>query len=49
MRSSKRTISSWGYLREALIFPLYDPGNIGMQMRKIWGVRQTPNTTPERS
>jgi hypothetical protein len=26
------------FLREALVFPLYDAGNIGMQMRKIWGV-----------
>jgi len=26
------------YLREAVIFPLYDAGNIGMQRRKIWGV-----------
>jgi nitroalkane oxidase len=25
-------------LREAAVFPLYDAGNIGMQMRKIWGV-----------
>src|SRR5215472_13511511 len=23
------------YLREALVFPLYDAGNVGMQMRKI--------------
>jgi nitroalkane oxidase len=26
------------YLREAAVLPLYDAGNIGMQMRKIWGV-----------
>jgi alkylation response protein AidB-like acyl-CoA dehydrogenase len=26
------------YMRESLIFPLYDAGNIGMQMRMIWGV-----------
>lgn len=26
------------YLREAIIFPLYDAGNMGMQRRKIWGV-----------
>ena len=26
------------YLREAAVFPLYDAGNVGMQMRKIWGV-----------
>jgi nitroalkane oxidase len=25
------------FLREAAVFPLYDAGNIGMQMRKIWG------------
>lgn len=26
------------FFREAAVFPLYDAGNIGMQMRKIWGV-----------
>jgi len=26
------------YMRESMVFPLYDAGNIGMQMRKIWGV-----------
>ena len=26
------------FLREAAVFPLYDAGNIGMQMRRIWGV-----------
>ncbi|UNK40927.1 acyl-CoA/acyl-ACP dehydrogenase (plasmid) [Shinella sp. H4-D48] len=26
------------YLREAAVFPLYDAGNMGMQMRKIWTV-----------
>jgi len=26
------------FLREAAVFPLYDAGNIGMQMRKICGV-----------
>ena len=26
------------FLREAAVFPLYDAGSIGMQMRKIWGV-----------
>jgi hypothetical protein len=26
------------YMREALCFPIYDPGNIGMQRRKIHGV-----------
>jgi alkylation response protein AidB-like acyl-CoA dehydrogenase len=34
------------YLREALVFPLYDAGNIGMQMRKIWGVMADPNYDP---
>lgn len=34
------------YLREALVFPLYDAGNIGMQMRKIWGVMSDPNFDP---
>jgi hypothetical protein len=24
--------------KTAAVFPLYDAGNIGMQMRKIWGV-----------
>jgi len=31
------------FLREAAVFPLYDAGNIGMQMRKIWGVMQDPD------
>lgn len=26
------------FLREAAVLPLYDAGNIGMQMRKMWGV-----------
>jgi nitroalkane oxidase len=26
------------YLREAVVLPIYDAGNIGMQRRKIWGV-----------
>jgi hypothetical protein len=26
------------YMRESMVFPLYDAGNLGMQMRKIWGV-----------
>ena len=33
------------YLREAAVFPLYDAGNIGMQMRKIWGVMMDPTST----
>jgi hypothetical protein len=28
------------FLREAAVFPLYDAGNIGMQMRKIWGIQE---------
>ena len=31
------------YLSEAAVFPLYDAGNIGMQMRKIWGVMMDPD------
>lgn len=34
------------FLREALVFPLYDAGNIGMQMRKIWGVMLAPDFDP---
>ena len=34
------------FLREALVFPLYDAGNIGMQMRKIWGVMSDPDFDP---
>ncbi len=34
------------YLREAVVFPLYDAGNIGMQMRKIWGVMKDPGFDP---
>ncbi|MFA9462509.1 acyl-CoA dehydrogenase family protein [Thiohalorhabdus sp. Cl-TMA] len=26
------------HMRESLIFPLYDTGNMGMQRRKVWGV-----------
>src|SRR3981189_3006637 len=37
------------YLREALVFPLYDAGNIGMQMRKIWGVMADPGFDPRGS
>jgi len=29
------------YMREALCFPIYDAGNIGMQRRKIHGVMAT--------
>jgi alkylation response protein AidB-like acyl-CoA dehydrogenase len=34
------------FLREAAVFPLYDAGNIGMQMRKIWGVMLDPQFDP---
>lgn len=34
------------FLRESLVFPLYDAGNIGMQMRKIWGVMKDPEFDP---
>jgi alkylation response protein AidB-like acyl-CoA dehydrogenase len=34
------------FLREAAVFPLYDAGNIGMQMRKIWGVMLDDNFDP---
>ena len=34
------------FLREALVFPLYDAGNIGMQMRKIWGVMLAQDFDP---
>jgi hypothetical protein len=29
-------------LREAVVFPLYDAGNVGMQRRKVWGVMADP-------
>ena len=34
------------YLREASVFPLYDAGNIGMQMRKICAVMAEPDFDP---
>ena len=34
------------YLREASVFPLYDAGNMGMQMRKLWGVMSHPDFNP---
>jgi nitroalkane oxidase len=34
------------FLREAAVFPLYDAGNIGMQMRKIWGVMSDAQFDP---
>jgi hypothetical protein len=36
------------FLREALVFPLYDAGNIGMQMRKIGASWRIWSTTQER-
>lgn len=33
-------------LREAVIFPLYDAGNVGMQRRKVWGVLADPDFDP---
>ena len=38
VNSLDRTHPIEKYLREAAVFPLYDAGNIGIQMRKIWGV-----------
>ncbi|MGR6467678.1 acyl-CoA dehydrogenase family protein [Rhizobium sp. PAMB 3182] len=34
------------YLREAAVFPLYDAGNMGMQMRKIWTVMRHDDFAP---
>lgn len=34
------------YLREATVFPLYDAGNMGMQMRKLWTVMKHPEFDP---
>ena len=34
------------YLREASVFPLYDAGNVGMQMRKICAVMADPAFDP---
>ena len=34
------------YLREAAVFPLYDAGNMGMQMRKIWTVMRHDDFNP---
>ena len=33
-------------LRESVIFPLYDAGNIGMQRRKVWGVMADASFDP---
>lgn len=35
------------YYREAVVFPLYDAGNLGMQRRKAWGVMADPAFTPD--
>jgi alkylation response protein AidB-like acyl-CoA dehydrogenase len=37
------------FLREAVVFPLYDAGNLGMQMQKDSGVMFARNSTLERS
>ncbi|HIF09196.1 MAG TPA: acyl-CoA dehydrogenase [Sneathiellales bacterium] len=34
------------FMREALVFPIYDGGNMGMQRRKIWGVMADPDFNP---
>lgn len=31
------------YMRDSLVFPLYDAGNMGMQRRKLWGVMADPD------
>jgi nitroalkane oxidase len=35
------------FYREAVVFPLYDAGNLGMQRRKAWGVMADPEFTPD--
>jgi alkylation response protein AidB-like acyl-CoA dehydrogenase len=35
------------FYREALVFPLYDSGSLGMQRRKAWGVMADPAFTPD--
>ena len=34
------------FLPEAAVFPLGDAGNVGMQMRKIWGAMLDPEFDP---
>lgn len=34
------------HLRDMVVFPLYDAGNMGMQRRKIWGVMADPEFDP---
>ena len=34
------------YMRESMVFPLYDAGNLGMQVRKIWGVMKDDSFDP---
>jgi nitroalkane oxidase len=46
VNSLDRTHPVEKFLREAAVFPLYDAGNIGMQMRKIWGVMLDPEFDP---
>jgi alkylation response protein AidB-like acyl-CoA dehydrogenase len=33
--------------RDAIAFPLYDAGNVGMQRRRAWGVMADPGFTPD--
>lgn len=35
------------FMRDAIVLPLYDGGNIGMQRRKIWGVMADPDFAPK--
>ncbi len=33
--------------REAIVFPLYDAGNLAMQRRRAWGVMTDPAFSPD--
>ena len=46
VNSLDRSLPLERYLREASVFPLYDAGNIGMQMRKICAVMAHPDFDP---
>ena len=46
VNSLDRTHPVEKYLREVAVLPLYDAGNIGMQMRKIWGVMMDEDFDP---
>lgn len=35
------------YYREAMVFPLYDAGNLAMQRRRAWGVMADPSFSPD--